>query len=210
MRIMAVPAHFTVGEMLELVKSRRERPDLAYVWIGGSLLCLSDPLEDFNEPGVTFGLTATKKPPNWDALLQYLDSPLAQANHPCCALISGPIGPRMKHGKPRDRIEPRTILVQQNRETGAWNSDAIFRLVTQCLGHLPDIPAAERLRELTEETVTSIRATVLAIALLRADSGSRPAVFRAQERLGLEYLRKVSKSTDWELEIERLVSVMKS
>ena len=116
------------------------------------------------------------------------------------------IGRRMTGDSVRTerRIGPRTILIQQN-ENGAWNSEVI-KLVAKLWDGVPSIPVIEQLGELEQDVLTSIKSTVLAIALLRRYFGAHPAIFHVAERRGLSYLTNVSKSTDWQSAIQQLVS----
>ena len=86
----------------------------------------------------------------------------------------------------KHKIEPRTIPVQQNGKTGAWNSE-IIRSVTRFWDHVPDFPVIEQMCELTE-TTTSIRTSIMATALLYAYCGSRHAIVCAKECLGMIYV----------------------
>ena len=63
-RIILVPPNSTVREMLELVKTRTKRPDLAYVWLEGAELYPDDPFEDLHKPDAIFCLTSTPEPPS--------------------------------------------------------------------------------------------------------------------------------------------------
>ena len=122
----------------------------------------------------------------------------------CSSFHKREIGRRLTDGRVRLEMEPRTILIQQN-ENGAWNAE-IIRLVTKLWDVVPSIPVIEKLGELDQDAITSIKATVLAITLLRSYFGSRPVIFRVAERRGLAYLTKVSKTTDWQSSIQQLVS----
>lgn len=65
-RLAMIPATATVGDFLELIKSKQKNASLAHVYLDGRAVDLSDLFEDYFAPDAVFSCSPNPLPPSTD------------------------------------------------------------------------------------------------------------------------------------------------